>query len=223
MAKRAIRMLTLHLDSSAVLRLVSAAGFRGEQVAGHGIGTSAGSAANRAYGTASALAFQPGAVAQGDKQGRIGIQLSQRLGHDIARGERQEAARIYLALVVNEDESLAVVHSFGRARNDIGLGQAPARLPGALLQNIALIMLALGGLDFEMNHLGCGIELGEDLFMLIGIEHFTGLFLARRNEEKYIPQNNIQAREQFDHGSHVMEVPARDDGIDLHRELHFMA
>src|ERR1039457_5714173 len=129
--------------------------------------------ANIAEETASALAFQSGTVAQRYKQRRIAIDLRQRLGRHVARRERQEAAGIYLTPVGDEDESLALVHTFGRAGDDFGLRHAATRFPDALLQNIALIMLALGGLDFEMNRLGSGIELGEDSFLLGGTKKKT--------------------------------------------------
>src|ERR1700756_3978828 len=92
-------------SSDLSIRLVSATGFRGEQVAGRGIGAGTRAAANSAEETASALALQPGTIVQGHEQRRVAIHLSQRLGHHVARGQRQKTAGIYLATVVDEDEA----------------------------------------------------------------------------------------------------------------------
>jgi hypothetical protein len=59
------------------LRLVSAAGIRGEQVSGRSVRAGARASANCANRAASALSFQPGTIAQRHQQRRLAVQLRQ--------------------------------------------------------------------------------------------------------------------------------------------------
>src|SRR5215472_3571740 len=98
-----------------------------------------------------------------------------------------------------------------------------ARLAHTLLQKIALVVLAFRGFDLEVHSLRSVAELGENLLVLLGVEHLYGFLLAARNVEENIPQHHIEPRQTLDHRLDIVKVPARNDGVDLHGHLYFVA
>src|SRR5664280_3086675 len=81
------------------LRLVHAAGFFREQIAGERVRASARAAADLAKLAAAALPFQVLAIAQGAEQRRVAIDVGQRLPADIASGDGEKSAGIDLVEV----------------------------------------------------------------------------------------------------------------------------
>ena len=91
------------------LRLVHAAGFFREQIAGERVRASARAATDLAKLAAPALTVQIPTVAKGAKQRRVAIDVGQRLPADIASGDGEKSAGIDLAQVRDEHEAFAVV------------------------------------------------------------------------------------------------------------------
>src|SRR5690242_2045357 len=156
------------------MRLVHAVGLFREHVAPDRVGAGARASADLAELADTALPLQISAVAQGDEQRRVAVQLGERMLANVAGGYRQKAAGKYFAQVGNEDETLAFVDAARGASNAVGAGGPEhfghgrvglAAAPGfrSLLQQEAAVMLRLGALDIELHPPRGLIQLFENL------------------------------------------------------------
>ena len=84
-------------------------------------------------------------------------------------------------------------------------------------------MWPFGGFHLEVNPARSFIEPGKNLLRFFRAEHLHRVFLVARNEKEYVPCRHVQTCEQLKHGINVLQIPARHDGVDVHRKLHFVA
>src|ERR1035437_7153118 len=83
-------------------------------------------------------------------------------------------------------------------------------------------MLCLSRLDVEARGLREGVEPGEDLLELFGVQQIAELSATGGDEEENTPQRNLEALHQGDQVLDLSDVPAAERGIDLDRESDFV-
>src|ERR1035438_3219199 len=103
-------------------RLINAAGLLSHDIAGDGIGAGAGSAADVAKFAGAALAMELVRVAELHEDGRLLVDVRERVSVQVAAFDGQEAAGIDLADVGDKDEAASIIDALGGPADGLVFG-----------------------------------------------------------------------------------------------------
>src|SRR5262245_41308775 len=96
------------LDDRPALRLIDAQRILGERVSGRGQGAGGRAAADEPELAPAAATLEQTGVAQRGEQRMVPVHVHERVGPDVAGRQRQEPARLDVAVMVDEEEAAAI-------------------------------------------------------------------------------------------------------------------
>src|SRR5215472_3224316 len=162
----------------------------------------------------------------------MSIEFGQRLFAHIAHRDGKESTRENLPKVRNKHEAFSVIDAARSTPNPIQGGvyarNDPWCMPVALalffrstLQKETTVVLCFRTLDIEGDAMRSFVEFLENLLEFLGRDQIDGRASPGRDEKENAPEHDVELLEQPDHGVEVLEVGARDRGIDLGRQSDF--
>src|SRR6185503_5087025 len=218
-----------------VLRLVDAAGFLRKGIAGDGVSTGAGAAADFLVLAGAAVAPQAAGIPERFEDRSVLVNVGEGFLPDVAGVDGQESARIHIPHVRDKQEALSVIDTAGHpilcTRLSVGLrctGFVRARdgarmsmavpyllLLQVVLEEVAAVVHGFGSLDLETDAVGELVDLSKHLFEFFAGEEIAKLAASHGNEEEDVPHNNVQFFEERAEVVEVLCVVAADGSVDL--------